>query len=143
MRRSQTRKDARTPTEKPALSDGTKVPIGGWSFLSISIAIFAAYSAYILDGQLQEMHNNMLLDQRAWVGMIHHADIEFGEGSKGKFAEILRNSGKTPAFSLETSMFVEFVPQDSLLQFQVRLWKTRNDERGFRRPAGDGGRPAI
>jgi hypothetical protein len=83
--------------------------------LTTSLAIFAAYSAYIFDGQLQEMHNNMLLDQRAWVGMIHHADIEFG--SKGKFGAILRNSGKTPAFSLETSMFVEFVPQDSLPQF--------------------------
>jgi hypothetical protein len=59
----------------------------------------------------------MLLDQRAWVGMIHHADIEFSEGSKGKFGVILRNSGKTPAFSLETLMFVEFVPQDSLPRF--------------------------
>ena len=121
------KEDARTPTEKPALSGGTKVPIGGWSFLLLALLSSPLYSAYIFDGQLQEIAQQYAVGPKGVVGMIHHADIEFSEGSKGKFGVILRNSGKTPAFSLETLMFVEFVPQDSLPQFT-----------GFRCPAGDG-----
>jgi len=110
------RKPEKTTEETSPMRWYTK-PDWWMVILTGGLAIFAAWSAYIFEGQLREMHTAMLVDQRAWVGMIHHADIEFREGAKGKFGVILRNNGQTPALGLDTLMFVELVPQGSPPQF--------------------------
>lgn len=86
--------------------------------LSAVAAVFAGCSAWIFEGQLQEMHTASVLDQRAWVGA-----IQDNPPVGGILPIRICNTGKTPALEVSSAasgaivydrQYIEKPPSDSL-----------------------------
>jgi hypothetical protein len=93
--------------------------------LTAAIAVFAGWSAYLFDGQLQEMHKatitadkNFRIDERAWIGFSLASDpVTFTFGKPFLVPAEVLNTGKTPAKDLEGNVAVRIVEKDRPIDF--------------------------
>lgn len=94
--------DKRCSTGRPTGAD----PVTSWFrkpewwlvILGLVTGVFAGLSAWIFEGQLREMHEASVIDQRAWVGAIQNDSV-----AGGILPIRISNTGKTPALEVSSA----------------------------------------